>query len=881
MARGEPPNRTYTAKSRRERPSFTTRKPEKDRTYSSSSTPTFGPGGGGAAQARLQQDLDKILPAKGKRDTWSRAAEQLYGWLGEQETLDAVERGDISPGLGAAIITAGAVPLPGAKGVGKAAGAVAKGGKKVAEKAGLKQTVGEAVGEAGRKAANEAVGRKTPKKATGTAEVKVPKSKPPENPPNRDNYKHASSHSRAVSKWQQNVRAWNEANPNDKVVQATPDRLTEGRGKAATDTDRQMKKSESEKSDEEKAVVAQGDRAKSKAKRDEQKAAEQQETDVVGVDRSQVSDFVSRRRKQRRQATSVTTQGMEEGTGSGASVAFKDKKTGAGNERRIDDILATMRTQLRARDRSPGADDTIRVDSAGRLTPYQDPDRFTRPTALQDQRSEVQAARFESATGRKIPRTEDAVRRETKNQDPGIYKPDPNSPEGRLQARATAEEQAQKADDRTRNLMDGQRLSGEPGSNKRAPEYPKGPDYDPTSTADTAFDNYSRPRPSLRTTQAGAEQNVRIGRADGTVTDGTIGSTPEDLGPRIRPVIGNGKIPERRFETPPPGYGEQRDPPGTLVTGPDTPPSMYRDPRDYPPLPGSRRPSDPKPRQQREFDDVQFEDAPEVQPTKGKKGKKGKAQAEEPQGAAPTEQPKPQSGDNSPEAVRARNYERYRELERQGILNPGDADRIMSGGKGAKKVFDKTPTQKQRDAGIKSGRQTKKANKKEEREAEAEGKGIRGRLTRRNVLRGGGVALGTTAAVGFGGYLLRGDNDRPVVIPGQAFDSKNSVRPTSTSAKPEVKQGFLKDKYGRRITREEFQRREDFRQLRESLRGKVPDSALKEMRDKEMRRRQKFRSKFKKNSEFNVATRNIGGGGTQTRILDTDARKRISGVFRG
>jgi hypothetical protein len=823
----------------------------------------------------LQQDLDKILPAKSKRDTWSRAAEQLYGWLGEQETLDAVERGDISPGLGAAIITAGAVPLPGAKGVGKAAGAVAKGGKKVAEKAGLKQTVGEAVGEAGQKAANEAVGRKTPNKATGTAEVKVPKSKPPENPPNRDNYKHASSHSRAVSKWQQNVRAWNEANPNDKVVQATPDRLTEGRGKAATDTDRQMKKSESEKSGEEKAVVAQGDRAKSKAKRDEQKAAEQQETDVVGVDRSQVSDFVSRRRKQRRQATSVTTQGMEEGTGSGASVAFKDKKTGAGNERRIDDILATMRTQLRARDRSPGADDTIRVDSAGRLTPYQDPDRFTRPTALQDQRSEVQAARFESATGRKIPRTEDAVRRETMNQDPGIYKPDPNSPEGRLQARATAEEQAQKADDRTRNLMDGQRLSGEPGSNKRAPEYPKGPDYDPTSTADTAFDNYSRPQPSLRTTQAGAEQNVRIGRADGTVTDGTIGSTPEDLGPRTRPVIGNGKIPERRFETPPPGYGEQRDPPGTLVTGPDTPPSMYRDPRDYPPLPGSRRPSDPKPRQQREFDDVQFEDAPEVQPTKGKKGKKGKAQAEEPQGAAPTEQPKskPKPADNSPEGIRARNYERYRQLERQGILNPGDADRIMSGGKGAKEVFEGTPTASQRKKGVKPG----EAKKATEAEAKAKAKDQKESRLGRNLTIGGATALGTTAAVMGFGLVTSGDNDRDVVIP-TITQARGGEEPGQTKTPRRM---FLKDKYGRRITRDEFQRREDYRQLRESLRGKVPAAALKEMRDKEMSRRKKFRSNFKKNSAYNVATRNIGGGGTQTRILDTDARKRISGVFRG
>jgi len=918
MARGEPPGRTYTAKSRRERPSFTTRKPEKDRTYSSSSTPTFGPGGGGAAQARLQQDLDKILPAKSKRDTWSRAAEQLYGWLGEQETLDAVERGDISPGLGAAIISAGAIPLPGAKGVGKAVGAVAKGGKKVAEKSGLKQTVGEAVGESGQRAANEAVGRKTPKAATGSKEVRAPKGKPSPNPPRREDYAHASSHSRAVSNWQKKVDLWNKSNPEDQVAQATPDRLTPGQGKAATDTERQVKKAEAEKSPEEKAVVARGERDASKARRDEQREAAQQDTsDLVGVDRDSLTGFVGRRRKERAQPTSVTMAGME-GQGAGKSVKFTDSKKGAKNERRVDDLLATMRKQLAARERAEGGTEAIRLDESGMLTPYSDPGRFTRPTLLEQQRAETQAARFEDATGRKFPSTEKQRKREATRVDPGFAEPAAGSVEDRLQREAMAEGRARDTDDRTRMLMDDGRLMGETRSQERAPGYPKGPYYDPSDKMDRAYDTYSQPQPDRATTAAQAEQNVRIGRAEGTVVPGRVTTPQPDFSgmPRGMPVMGRGgrdSQPMRSFEpmteddlaaqglfpvervqlddngNPQVFIEYLRVDPDVYIGGPGTPPSLKMSRPNYQGFgqggPATTRVVPEKvatPQAPDGGDPRLFVTKEEVEARTATPGAEGPKKGEKPK-------QQPQSGDNSPEARRARMYEGYRDLERQGILQPGDADRIMSGGKGAKKVFEETPTGEQRSRGVKPGRATRKDDERKAREAAiAAGDPVpsQGNRRLRNLGLGGGLALGTTGVIAGAGYLMDPQtNDRPVIIPGEAYDSKNAFRPASrtptSGTQNRPKQGFLRDKYGRRITREEFERRKAFRAKRERLKGQVPGEILRQMTAKEMKRRKRFRGNFGDRSAYNVATRNIGAGGTQTRILDTDARKRLSGAFRG
>jgi hypothetical protein len=210
----------------------------------------------------------------------------------------------------------------------------------------------------------------------------------------------------------------------------------------------------------------------------------------------------------------------------------------------------------------------------------------------------------------------------------------------------------------------------------------------------------------------------------------------------------------------------------------------------------------------------------------------------------------------------------------------------MSGGKGAKKVFEETPTGEQRSRGVKPGRATRKDDERKAREAAiAAGDPVPGRGNRR--LRNLGLgAFGTTAAiVGIGLSMDPQDNDRPVIIPGEAYDSKNAFRPASrtpasrTPDKP--KQGFLRDKYGRRITREEFERRKAFRAKRERLKGQVPGEILRQMTEKEMKRRKRFRGNFGDRSAYNVATRNIGAGGTQTRILDTDARKRLSGAFRG
>lgn len=764
------------------------------------------------------------------------------GGLAAVESLTGISPQN-SAAMNAALAAMAVAPVPGpvkkaaaaaAKGVARGASRVTKGSGR-----GLTQTVGEAVGEGGRKAANDAVGRQTPKPATGSATVTAPKTKPSAEPPKKADYKHASSHSRAVSSWQKKVDAWNKTNPNDKVRIATPDRLEPGKGKAATDTDRQIKKSSSEKTSAEKDTIAQGEGRTSSQRARERKAAERAETDLTDVEYEQVLDFVTRLRKSR------TNQ--PKGAGKG-----KTKKTQA------DDILGTMRRRLRERDAG-----TDRLDGLGTgdgaPAGVRNPERFTNPTDIQAARATAQADRFEEVTGRKFPKSDDAVRRLGDRVQPGFAEPKKGSPEARRQAQAQAEAQADKANQRTRNLMDENRNSGEAGNRQNsAPPYPKGPDVDPR--ADRPFTNYSQPQQSRTTSSSAAQQNVGIGMRDGSVTPGRITSPQPDLGPRIRPVVGRETGDMRRFEMGDIG-GEPRNPPGTLVTGPDTPPSMWRDPRDYPPLPGSRRPKEPKPR---EFNDVRFDDGPTpAQPAKptGRRGGK-KDQAPEQQ---------PTQVDNSVEAVRARNYERYRQLERDGILEPGDADRIMSGGKGAKKVHDKTPTAAERERGLPAGSLSKEKKAKAKTETATKGgdKKSKNRRRRRIAL---GAALGTTGGVMAFGYANRDENNRPVVIPGREFDSKNSSRIQQTSGGPGGKpKMILRDKYGRKITRDEFNRREAFRA---SLKG-MSASERKQARKTEMKRRRTFRSAFGKSTEWNQKSRNIGGGGSTARVLDSDARAAL------
>ena len=117
-----------------------------------------------------------------------------------------------------------------------------------------------------------------------------------------------------------------------------------------------------------------------------------------------------------------------------------------------------------------------------------------------------------------------------------------------FQREAMAEGRAKDADDRTRMLMDDGRLMGEGQSQKRAPDYPKGPYYEPRDKMDRAYDTYSQYQPDRAATAAQAEQNVRIGRADETVVPGRVVTPAEDLGPRTRPIIGDPRIPTRQFE---------------------------------------------------------------------------------------------------------------------------------------------------------------------------------------------------------------------------------------------------------------------------------------------------------------------------------------------
>ena len=899
MARGEPPGKQFT----KSRPTATTLK-SKDTSRLS-----------GRERAAIQRANNAARISSGRN--LETIANDLLNFIGDRDLIKAAMDGKINPALAGGLIAAGMVPIPGpkaaTKAVGKTVSKAKKGKKAPVPESGLTQTIGDAVGESGQRAANEAVGRKTPKTATGSKEVRAPKEKPSPNPPRREDYAHASSHSRAVSNWQKKVDAWNKSNPENQVAQATPDRLTPGRGRGATDTERQVKKAEADKSSEEKAAVARGERKASKARREQQVAEAREDTGVPGITREEIDRFVDKR---------AGRMGVKQAGGG----------EGTTRETKTDDLLATMRKQLDARDRTPGAPDTIRLDESGMLTPYSDPGRFTRPTLLEQQRAEMQAARYEAATGRSFPPSEDRVRREGTKPDPGFARPAADSAEGRIQAQAKAEDlQADAARGRTEELMDSNRLTGEPGTTKRAPDYPKGPDEGPKSPVpDSAYAGYSRPQPSRTNTPAQAEQNVRIGRAEGTVVPGRITTPQPDFSgmPRGAPVMGRGERGSQPMRTYAPmtdeDYAAQglfpvervqlddngnpvifteylRVDPDVYIGGPGTPPSLKMSRPNYQGF-GQGGPAvtrvvpEKVATPQRDGGDpglfVTKEDLEARTATPGaegpKKGKKSKQQQQQQQ---------PQSGDRSPEAIRARTYEGYRNLERQGILQPGDADRIMSGGKGAKKVFEETPTGEQRSRGVKPGRATRKDDERRAREAAiaaGEPDPGRGRRLRNLGLGGGGFALGTTAAIaGIGLSMDPQDNDRPVIIPGEAYDSKNAFRPAPrptynpggrapTSRTPDKpKQGFLRDKYGRRITREEFERRKAFRAKRERLKGQVPGEILRQITEKEMKRRKRFRANFGDRSAYNVATRNIGAGGSQTRILDTDARKRLSGAFRG
>jgi len=892
MARGEPPGRQFT----KSRPTATTLK----------SRDTSGLSG--RERAAIQRANNAARISSGRN--LETIANDLLNFIGDRDLIKAAMDGEINPALAGGLIAAGMVPIPGpkaaTKAVGKTVSKAKKGKKAPVPESGLTQTIGDAVGESGQKAANEAVGRKTPKTATGSKEVRAPKEKPSPNPPRREDYAHASSHSRAVSNWQKKVDAWNKSNPENQVAQATPDRLTPGRGKAATDTERQVKKAEADKSSEEKAVVARGERDASKARREQQVAEAREDTGVADVTREEVSRFVDKR---------ADRMGVRQAGGGKAP----------NRETKTDDLLATMRKQLDARDRTPGAPDTIRLDESGMLTPYSDPGRFTRPTMIEQQRAEMQAARYEAATGRSFPPSDDRIRREGPKPAEGFARPAAGSTERKLQDQAKAEDlRADAARGRAEELMDSNRPTGEPGSTQRAPDYQKGPDEGPKSPVpDSAYAGYSRPQPGRATTPAQAEQNVRIGRAEGTVVPGRMTTPQPDFSgmPRGAPVMGRGERGSQPMRTYEPmtddDYAAQglfpvermqlddngnpviyteylRVDPDVYIGGPGTPPSLKTSRPGYQGFgqggPATTRvvpekiatPQAPDGGDPGLF--VTKEDLEARTPTPGAEGpKKGKQQQQQ-------QQQPPQSGDQSPEARRARMYEGYRNLERQGLLQPGDADRIMSGGKGAKKVFEETPTGEQRSRGVKPGRATRKDDERKAREAAiAAGDPLpvsRGRRFRNLGLGGGAAALGTTAAIaGIGLSMDPQTNDRPVIIPGEAYDSKNAFRPASrtptSGTQDRPKQGFLRDKYGRRITREEFERRKAFRAKRERLKGQVPGEILRQITEKEMKRRKRFRSNFGDRSAYNVATRNIGAGGTQTRILDTDARKRLSGAFRG
>lgn len=130
-----------------------------------------------------------------------------------------------------------------------AGGAAARGAGRAAEK-GLTQKIGSTISKETQDALKSAV--KTPTK-TGTP----PKAKPVK--PLRENYKTDSGHARALNSWEQKVRAWNRANPDDPVKITVPKTKPAG-GKIDRAVEADVKKAGASKTAQERQTIAAGKR---------------------------------------------------------------------------------------------------------------------------------------------------------------------------------------------------------------------------------------------------------------------------------------------------------------------------------------------------------------------------------------------------------------------------------------------------------------------------------------------------------------------------------------------------------------------------------------------------------------------------------------------
>lgn len=611
------------------------------------------------------------------------AASAFFDYIFPQESARKLARGEGLDEAGA-LALASLVPLPVGTAL-KGAGAVAKGAK-----GRLTQSVGEAVGEAGVKAANEAAGVRVPNKVTTPSTPKP--AKKPGAMPKPDAYKNPSSFTRAMNNWQKRVGEWNKQNPKDKI-KLPSDRPAgaPGKGKASRDTARQMREAQQNLTPSERQTVSQGKKS-DKGIQEEVEALSPAPTtgfdprlggtgEAVKLPKEITPNRAKRFAKEQTEARSKSN-------------SSKDVSKKASEKIRAESISATMAERLA----SPEARLALGAEESALLKPTTKEGRKLRAQSNANQRNRPQ--QFTSQSGKKTPlQQERSAANRARFSEAGAtpdrrmeLDPAINNPSGAELARQQQAEAVGYADRIQRQKksafrdLSGMEMPGQYGPdavriNPRVeaaiPQPPRGM---PREAADRVAARQRELFPDRTMTASGASQpkppspDPRMGLRDQgqrPVQRFTTQMTDEDykaagyVQVEQRIVDDAGNVSFRKVWMKP-----DMD---VYVGGADTPPSLG--PRSLTPKEtGSTRATGYKDRNPN-LGRFEQSSAPPVggKPASAPEGPK-------PKGSKKTKtQPAATSASDDIEAIRASNYEQYRKLEEQGILEPGDADRIMGG----------------------------------------------------------------------------------------------------------------------------------------------------------------------------------------------------------
>lgn len=724
----------------------------------SSAKPTKKFGTGNRFGSRTAQVVapQKFSPGRALEN----AASAFFDYIFPKESARKLARGEGLDEAGA-LALASLVPLPVGTAL-KGAGAVAKGAK-----GRLTQPIAEAVGESGVKIANEAAGMKVPNRVTKPSTPKPAKKPGPM--PVRDSYSSTSSFSRAMNNWQKRVGDWNKQNPKDKI-KLPSDRPAgaPGKGKASRDTARQMRESEQRLTPSEKDAVTKGKRS-DKGIQEEVEALSPAPTTGFdprfggtgeaaglpkGVSKDRVQKFVKGRQESLKGGQPKGTKRTSEKVRREAIPETIAQRL-ASPEARLD--LGAQSVTAGKPTTAQGRKLRTQSNANQRNRPQPFTSRSGKRTPLQEERSAANRARFDEA-GAKMDRKAEL--------DPAIR--NPQGPELARQQQAEAVGYADRVLAQKRMAFN--EMSG-------GPRFRTG-QYGPDEVRLNPRMEGSVPRPSGMPREAADRVAARQRELfpDRTMTaSGASQPKPPSPDPRMG-LRDEAQRPVQRFtnqmtdeDYKAAGYVqvEQRivDDAGNVsfrkvwmkpdmdvyIGGADTPPSLG--PRSKTPKEtGSTRASGYR---DRNPNLGRFETP--TKPTSAPEGPKPKG------GKKPKTQPAATAADDI-ESIRARNYEQYLELEKKGILQPGDADLIMGSGAGAAEVLARTGP-KPRGGKPKGNTAQGKANTKGTKKV----RGVRAgadpdsvamtadAISRRTKGAGAGALTGATVA-----YSLRNPEREPV-----------------------------------------------------------------------------------------------------------------------